>query len=281
MALSEVDTRADVRATLNYLIRTAEKPYAYTYEPPPGKPARSGKVNTVDNIVIRDARPIAGELSLFAEGFELRPHPTAVEDFYDESQVKQIYYPEIERLLVEATGAEKIVIFDHTIRSVPKFKEGVSGYREPVRRVHNDYTAKSGLRRVRDHLSEEEANERLKHRFLEVNVWRPIKGPLEDAPLAVCDARTIASEDLIATDLIYPNLVGETYSVSYNPAHRWYFFPKMKRDEAVLIKCFDSDETSNGRFTAHTAFDDPTTPPDALPRESIEVRALVFLPAVR
>jgi hypothetical protein len=218
-------------------------------------------------------------LSLDEEGFELVRRPTAVKDFYDDREVKEVYYPEIEALLKAATGGEKVITFDHTIRSVPKFKAGVPGMREPVRRVHNDYTAASGRRRVRDHLSAEEADERLKHRFLEVNVWRPINGPLEDAPLAVCDARTIAADDLIASDLIYPNLVGETYALSYNPAHRWYFFPKMRREEALLIKCFDSDETSKSRFTAHTAFDDPTTPPNALPRESIEVRSLVFLPA--
>jgi hypothetical protein len=279
MGLPVLDARATVRATLNYLIRTEKKPYSYTFEPPPGTPARFGEVNAVDGVVIRDARPFADLLSLDAEGFELCAHRTAVEDFYDEQEVKAAYYQEIEALLKQATGAEKIVVFDHTIRSVPKFKAGVRGMREPVRRVHNDYTATSGRRRVRDHLDAAEAEARLKERFLEVNVWRPIKGPLQDAPLAVCDARTISTDDLIASDLIYPDKVGETYSLSHSAEHRWYYFPKMQRDEVLLIKCFDSDEASNSRFTAHTAFDDPTTPPDALPRESIEVRALVFLPA--
>lgn len=168
------------------------------------------------------------------------------------------------------------MIFDHTIRSVPKFAAGEKGFREPVRLVHNDYTATSGVRRVRDHLSAEEADARLQRRFWEVNVWRPIKGPLEEAPLAVCDARTIAPDDLIATDLIYPDKVGEIYNFSFNPAHRWFYFPRMQRDEALLIKCFDSDENAAGRFTAHTAFDDPATPENPRPRESIETRALVF-----
>ena len=278
MGLPVLDTRATVRATLNYLIRTENKPYVYTFEPPAGTPARSGKVNVVDGVVIRNARPFQDILSLAAEGFELHVHDSAVRDFYDDDEIHDIYYVEIEELLKDATGAEKVVIFDHTIRSVPKFKAGVRGMREPVRFVHNDYTATSGRRRVRDHLDAVEAEERLKRRFLEVNVWRPITGPLEEAPLAVCDARTISQEDLIATDLIYPDKVGETYSFSYSPAHRWYYFPKMQRHEALLIKCFDSDETSISRFTAHTAFDDPMTPRSALPRESIEVRALVFLP---
>jgi hypothetical protein len=279
MSLIELDTRNAVRATLNYLFRTETKPYSYTFEPPPGVPARYGKVDTVENVVIRNGRPFANEFSLDAQGFALLPHRTAVENFYDGQEIEDIYYPEVEQLLKVTTGAEKVIIFDHTIRSVPKFSAGEKGFREPVRRVHNDYTATSGVRRVRDHLSPEEAEERLKRRFWEINVWRPISGPLEEAPLAVCDARTIATDDLIASDLIYPDKVGETYSLSYNPAHRWFYFPKMARDEALLIKCFDSDETSPGRFTAHTAFDDPTTPARPRPRESIETRALVFFGA--
>jgi hypothetical protein len=274
-----IDASQTVLATLNYLVRTGQKPYAYTFEPPEGVPARTGQVDTVANVPIRDARPIADQLSLEEQGFVLRRHKSAVSDFYDEEQLCTLYYAEIDRLLKVATGAEKVVIFDHTIRSVPRFKQGLAGMREPVRRVHNDYTETSGRRRVRDHLDPEEAEMRLGQRFMEINVWRPITGPLEDAPLAVCDARTIAPEDLIASDLIYRDKVGETYAVSQNPAHRWFYFPKMQPDETILIKCFDSDEASPGRFTAHTAFDGPTTPPDAAPRESIEVRALVFFGA--
>jgi hypothetical protein len=274
-----IDASQTVRATLNYLVRTDQKPHAYTFEPPEGVPARTGQVDAVANVAIHDARPIADQLSLDEQGFVLRRHKSAVSDFYDEEQLCTLYYAEIDRLLKVATGAEKVVIFDHTIRSVPRFKQGLAGMREPVRRVHNDYTEISGRRRVRDHLEPEEAEARLGQRFMEINVWRPITGPLEDAPLAVCDARTIAPGDLIASDLIYRDKVGETYAVARNPAHRWFYFPKMQPDETILIKCFDSDEASPGRFTAHTAFDDPTTPPDAAPRESIEVRALVFFGA--
>lgn len=270
------DTLQTVTAKLNYLVKDGQRPYSYTYPAPDGKPQRSGTVDEVA-VVIRDARPIAAGLSLAEEGFELRPFTTRVTDFYDKDQLEQIYDAEIEALLRAATGAEKVVIFDHTIRSVPKLGDG---YREPVRRVHNDYTAKSGPRRVRDHLPPDEAEQRLQGRYYEVNVWRPIVGPLQDAPLAVCDARSIAPADLIASDLIYPDRVGETYAVAFNPEHRWYYFPKLRTDEAILLKCFESDETKvRGRYTAHTAFDDPTTPPDAAPRESIETRALVFFPS--
>jgi hypothetical protein len=144
--------------------------------------------------------------------------------------------------------------------------------------VHNDYTAKSGPRRVRDHLSGVEAEEALKHRFAEVNVWRPIRGPIESSPLAVCDARSIAPEDFVPSDLIYPDKVGETYRFTHNRNHRWFYFPQMERNEVILLKCYDSKENGRARFTAHTAFEDPTSAPSAPARESIEVRALIFWP---
>ena len=278
MTIQVVDTSRSVRASLNYLLPSERKPFAYTYEPPPGTPQRSGENDVVGDIVIRDARPLIGRLSLDEHGFRLVRHETAVADLYDEERLRAVYYPEVAALLRQETGAEKVVIFDHTIRSVPKARQGIAGYREPVRRVHNDWTAKSGPRRVRDHLHPDEAAERLQHRFAIINVWRPIRGPLEDAPLAVCDARSIVAEDLIPSDLIYRDKIGETYGFAYSPDHRWYYFPRMQRDEALLLKCYDSKEDGRSRFTAHTAFDDPTTPATAIPRESIEVRALVFFP---
>jgi hypothetical protein len=99
---------------------------------------------------------------------------------------------------------------------------------------------------------------------------------VRDAPLAMADGTTVAPEDLVASDLIYPNRSGETYSVKYNPNHRWFYFPEMTPDEALLLKCYDSASDGRTRFGPHTAFVDPTTPSDVAPRESIEIRALVF-----
>jgi len=196
-------------------------------------------------------------------------------NFYDEKEVRAVYYPEVERLLKEATGAVKVVIFDHVVRCAPKAHQGEKGVREPARIVHNDYSFASAPKRVRDHLPGE-AEELLRHRFSEINVWRAIRGPLQESPLALCDARSIAPQDVVASDLVYPDRVGETYAFTYNPNHSWYYFPQLEPDEAILLKCYDSKEDGRARFTAHTAFTDPTSPPEAAPRESIEVRALVF-----
>ena len=122
------------------------------------------------------------------------------------------------------------------------------------------------------------AEELLKHRFAIINLWRPIRGPVLESPLTLCDAQSLAEEDLVASDLRYPDRVGETYSITYNPNQRYYYFPKMQTDEAVLIRCFDSALAGPQRFSAHTGFDDPESPADAPPRESIEVRTLVFFP---
>ncbi|HWO86852.1 MAG TPA: CmcJ/NvfI family oxidoreductase [Stellaceae bacterium] len=124
----------------------------------------------------------------------------------------------------------------------------------------------------------EEAEELLKHRFAIINLWRPICGPVLESPLALCDAQSLSEENLVASDLKYPDRTGETYSITYNPNQRYYYFPRMQADEAVLIRCFDSAPEGAARFSAHTGFDDPTAPPDALPRESLEVRTLVFFP---
>jgi hypothetical protein len=144
--------------------------------------------------------------------------------------------------------------------------------------VHVDHTARSGPQRVRDFFGDE-AEELLRGRIQVINLWRPIRGPLRDAPLAVCDAGSVAPSDLVPSDLVYQNRVGETYGVTYNPAHRWFYVPEMQPDEALLLKCFDSKTDGRARFAPHTAFEDPTTPADALPRESIEIRTLVFHPA--
>jgi hypothetical protein len=264
-----------VEASLNYITGSSEKPVYYAYEPPAGTPRVTGTF-VAQTVPIRNARKVVDDLSLDKQGFELTHQETAVQDFYDQEEVKRIYYPEVERLLKEATGAEKVVIFDHQVRNLPLAQRGEKNAREYGKSVHNDYTAKSGPRRVRDHLPADEADQRLKNRFAEINVWRPIRGPIESTPLALCDAGSIEAKDFVPSDLIYRDKVGETYRFTYNPDHRWFYFPQLERNEVILLKCYDSKEDGRARFTAHTAFEDPTSAPDAAPRESIEVRALLF-----
>jgi hypothetical protein len=270
-----IDQAVVVQGDLNYLVATGERPATYAYEPPPGLPQRSGVYRT-HRVSISNARlaPPPGGPSLDRNGFELRRHASALEDFSDEAAIERVYYRESERLLRQWTGAKRVVIFDHTLREGGSKR--AQGVREPVRFIHNDQTFVSGPRRVRDHLPAHEAEALLKGRVAIVNLWRPIAGPVESSPLALCDSRSIDLRDVVASDLIYPDKVGETYAFVFNPRHRWYYFPLMTPDEALLIKIYDSAGDDIARLTAHTAFDDPTSPPDARARKSIELRALLF-----
>ena len=103
-----------------------------------------------------------------------------------------------------------------------------------------------------------------------------IRNPIQADPLTICDSRSVSTDDFLTAERRYPHRVGETYRMAFNPGHEWYYFPQMRRDEALVFKVFDSDTTISGRFTPHTSFTDPTSPPDAPARESIEMRALAF-----
>jgi hypothetical protein len=271
-----VSSLPQVAGAVVYLTRIAEKPHTYTYDPPEGV-AKTNIVGEPHTVPVFDMRPIADGLSLDVQGFALVPAPTAVTDFYDEAQLRGIFYREAEDLVKQATGASRVVVFDHTIR---RREQGVEDRtpgnpRQPVTRIHGDYTEVSGPQRVRD-LMGEEADDLLTRRFAIVNVWRPIRGPLFDAPLAVCDATSLASGDLVPQDLIYRDRTGEIYGLTYNPAHRWYYAPAMQADEALLLKCYDSAQDGRARFMPHTSFADPNAPANMLPRESIELRTLLF-----
>ena len=272
-------TLPHVMGEVAYLARMAEKPYSYAYEPPPEGKARTNLVLETHVLPMHDMRPATGAISLDREGFALVNAPTAARDLYDENELKRVYYPETERIVARATGASRAVVFDHTIRRrTPDALDRTKGIpRQPVARIHGDYTEVSGPQRVRDVMGGE-AGELLKHRYAIVNLWRPIKGPLLDAPLALCDATTVADGDLVTHDLIYRDRVGEIYALFYNEAHRWYYAPAMAADEALLLKCYDSMHDGRARFMPHTSFEDSTAPADKPVRESIELRTLLFFP---
>jgi hypothetical protein len=263
-----------VEATFHYLARMTERPEYWLHPPPPGTQWRNTRGDR-RTLPVHDARKLSPPPSLDGEGFALARLETDVENLYDARAVRAVYFGEVERLVRETTGAARLLAFDHNVRSAPKAERREDGAQGPVRFAHNDYTERSGPQRVRDLIGGEEAEALLRERFAVINVWKPIGAPVRDVPLAVCDARTIRAEDFLPTDLRYRDRTGEVYSVAYDPGHRWYYFPEMRPDEALLLKCYDSSR-DRARFTAHSAFDDPSAPPDAPARESIEVRTLAF-----
>jgi hypothetical protein len=266
---------ASVRTRAQFTVNTGETPVTLVKEAGIGPDERSGTFEYRD-IVVYDARSIADQLDLDRHGFAFRSYATAVTDFYDDGQVRRIYYPEMERLVKGATGADKVIVFDHTIRVGDSKAQRERKVREPVATVHNDFTVHSAPQRVRDLLPPAEAEERLRKRYGSINVWRPIRGPVERSPLLICEYGAIEEKDLIPAERYYGERVGVVYNVAFNPGQRWYYFPRMERDEVVLLKCYDSLIDGTARWTAHGSFEDPNTPADAAPRESIETRTLYF-----
>jgi hypothetical protein len=263
-----------IEATLNYIVNDGNKVFTIVATPG-GSDTRAGGTPDPRRVTIHNGRPHAGDFVLEREGFRFVRHDTGVKDFYDEAEIKRVYYPEMEALIKAQSGARRVVVFDHTLRTADDELRESKKIREVVRRVHNDYTEWSAPQRVRDILPDQ-AEELLKRRFAIIQVWRPIRHPVETYPLAMADARTLSPDDMVISERHAPGRIGQTYAISYNPEHKWFWFPRMRREEALVFKVFDSEKDGHARWTAHTAFDDPTTPPNARPRESIEIRTLAF-----
>ncbi len=218
---------------------------------------------------------VADGLGLETSGFALVGHPTKVTDFFDPVQLESVYYPEVVELVKRESGASRVVVFDHTLRSGDETEREAKRLRELVLSAHNDYTEWSGPQRVRDVLPEE-AESLLARRFAIIQVWRAINRPIEANPLAMADARSVAPSDLLVAERHHPGRIGQTYRLKYNSAHAWFYYPRMRREEAIVFKVFDSEKDGRARFTPHTSFEDPSTPAGAPPRQSIEVRTLAF-----
>jgi hypothetical protein len=263
-----------IEATLNYIVDDGTK--IFTQAGAPGdSDVRNGGTQDPRRVTMHNGRLGAKDFVLDRDGFRFVRHDTRINDFFDEAEIRRVYYPEMEALIKAESGAKRVVVFDHTLRTANDDERAARKIREVVPRVHNDYTEWSGPQRVRDILPDE-ADELLKKRFAIIQVWRPIRHPVETFPLAIADARTISFDDFVISERRYPNRVGQTYAVAYKPRHHWYWFPRMQRDEALVFKVYDSETDGRARWTAHTAFNDETAPANARPRESIEIRTLAF-----
>lgn len=234
----------------------------------------------MQTVPIHNGRAKTDGFDLEREGFTLIPQVSAVSDFYDDSQIAAVYEAEVKALVRDATGATRVEIFDHTRRSSSLEVQKARQIRESASIIHNDYTALSGPQRLRDHFVDDpdQAEALLQRRFAIVNVWRSTRGSVRSAPLALCDAASVAADDLISVKRIAKDRIGEIQQAIYSPAHRWYYFPDMQMDEALLIKTYDSADDGRARFTIHTSFAGSTTEvaAEVAPRESIETRCFVF-----
>ena len=267
---------SSVRATLNYSVDNGVPPDYYFYEPdpavkmnPPGTDARE--------VDIHDGWSGAQSFSADREGFELHPFGARFDQFDDDASIKSGFYRQIVEFVMWHTGAKRVEVFDHTIRKrLPAdLKVQTTVQRPAVLLVHSDYTVASGPQRVRD-LLPDQAEALLQRRVAFYNVWKPLYRRVEELPLAMCDATTHAGEDMLRMELKYRERTGEIYVMRWSPKHRWVYFPQMEASQALLLKTYDSEIDGRARFMGHSAFEDPSSLPDAPRRESIEVRTMAF-----
>jgi len=274
----------------------------YQEPPPPGKTTgryieQPDRGDVVDEhvsapVAMHDGRDLCPPATLDSMGFALERWPTQCADFRDDAQVVDTYYEEMMELIKQASGAQRVFIFDHTIRESgnTNLNAAAGGAAAPVPRVHCDYTATGAPRRLAQlgtegiysrlrgrMLSTEDVDQLAAGRFAFINVWRSIcdEHPVLQQPLAVCDEHSVPTEDRFLYELRFPDRTGENYSLRHNAAHRWYYYPRQTKDECLVFKVYDKKE-DGPRFVFHTAFTDPSSPAGAPPRKSIEIRAVAF-----
>tara|TARA_A100001037_G_scaffold306814_1_gene356009 strand:+ start:11769 stop:12599 length:831 start_codon:yes stop_codon:yes gene_type:complete len=268
-------TLNSVKAPLTYVSR--QELYPITYQDEPGKSLSDRRASYDSQLMnIFNGRAPAYKFNLDNDGFVLCRHETMVTNYFNANEVKKEYSKEIHDLVKNITGASFVHVFDHTIRTSDDNQRLKEKAREPVQVVHNDYTESSATKRVIDLLPRAKSSKLLSSRFAVVQVWRPIKGVVRKLPLAICNSRSLSQKDFVVTQLVLPNRKGEFYQVRHNPLHEWFFFPYMTSSEVLLFKGYDSEKDGRARFTAHSAFEDPTSTLNAPERLSIESRTFIF-----
>jgi len=253
-------------------------------------------VHVAKPVAMRNGRELSPPATLETVGFSLREWPTKCTDFGDDQSVVDTYYDEMMRLIKAESGAQRVFIFDHTVRESgnSNLNAAAGGSAAPVPRVHCDYTSTGAPRRLEQlgaegifsrlrgrTLSEGEVAELSAGRFPFINVWRSIcdDHPVMQKPLAVCDENSVPESDRFLYELRFPDRTGENYSLRHSESHRWYYYPRQVKDECLVFKVYDKKE-DGPRFVFHTAFDEPSDPNAhgdlPPPRKSIEVRGIAF-----
>lgn len=269
-----------VETSLQYLSDNVSSPVNYLgVEPPAGEPALFPK----DDVSVRcyDARPVQDQFDLDKYGVILCDNRVAgIDNYYDDHQIKQVYYPSLEKLIKKVTGAKFVIVFDHTYRSSDKNQHGEMKINPAVEEVHNDYTNDSGPERIREmtlkYAPDMDVDELMTHRYAIYNAWRSINGVIEEKPLAVCDMQSMKADDFVPCVLKWPHRTGYVTVVRHHDRHRWFYFSGMDEKEVLLFKCYDSEAINGLRFTCHSAFNDPESPMHSRVRESIEARVITF-----
>ena len=292
--MDDADVRT-VQAEISYVSRASLINRRFVA---PGVECNTGQYET-HRVSVRDGRAVKDEFTLDSHGFVLTERPTAVRDFFDQNQVEQIYPGEVEETVKALTGASRVALMSWMIRKsgdLSKHRRQAVGYthkggvQPPAGEAHVDFTPRRAELLARDLYERTFPNAPGYSRFIASSLWRSFSDPPQDWPLALCDARSVRSDEGVPNTLhivdeipdeasMMRDIPGEDSLVAaaifhYSPDHRWWYFSNMTRDEVVLLKFHDSDRTRALR-TPHTAFRD-TSFPGAKARESIEFRSFAF-----
>ncbi len=273
--VAEKPSTDTIRANFNYIVDTGVPPVRYIDWPEMEHQAIPPQYRQYE-MAVRNGRPLRDAFKLDTHGFVFVDHVTQVNNFTDDAERACVYDLELQALIKQHSGASEVLVFDHTIRISDEVMQKSVNARPTVKGVHNDYTETSAPRRLREIIGDAEAERRFNKRWAIIQTWRSIRGKVLVDPLGICDGRSIPKKGFIRVERRYKDRTGEVYHIAHNPAHEWFYFPHMSRDEVLVFKVFDSDAGMPSRFTAHSAFDDPQTPTAAPPRESIETRTFAF-----
>ncbi|KAH7380833.1 hypothetical protein BKA64DRAFT_697825 [Cadophora sp. MPI-SDFR-AT-0126] len=277
------DDDSAVQASLYFLARDelfkTEKPYSLRY-PPDGNFPQSNIRRDKFSVTINDIRK--GESpTLDRNGFQVMHMQSAMcyDDFADEEMIKNVYLPELQNALLKELNGRHVHVMDFAVRrrhsqfpiSTGKEFETL----QPAALAHVDFTVREGERLI-EVMYGEQAIELLRGHWQIINIWRPLRGPLNDWPLALCDAQSVDyRNDIMAGDLVYENFATENLQVMHNVDQKWFYLPDQTTTEVLIFKSADS-EHSDAPASPHAAFYNPKVTPDELPRESIDCRAFVF-----
>lgn len=273
-AIAQQGTFAD----FSYLDYPEEGAVTYMYQPKDGN--SQGNCRYISKKTwVNNARINAEQRHWETAGFGLWESESKLKDYWDEESVRRHYYPAMAALACDVSGASKAYIFDHMLRRREQGRPQLSFGRQSdvagaAGRIHNDYSEASGRSKLAMVIADNEQLAAIR-RYSIVNIWRPLLGPVQDTPLALCDAQTVSTLDLVSCEVRRPDRKGEIYLMRHADSQRWYYYPEMTADEVLLFKQYDSKLNGVARMTPHTAFDLPHIPADAPLRESIELRCLL------
>jgi hypothetical protein len=270
--------KEDTVAAFNYTRDTGMQPEIYFYDPPPGTVIREAGDDRRE-MAVHDGRHRSASFALDTEGFALREFDSNFDRWDDDAAIRDGFYGQVVDFVKGAVGAQRVIVFDHTIRTklnaAQQTAEHTTTQRAPVMVVHCDYTPYSGPLRVRQLLGAQ-ADKLLERRVAFFNFWKPLRRVVEEKPLAMCDVTSTRAEDFLTLKMNYRDRIGQIYVLRHGPQHHWWYLPRMTPQEVVLLKTYESETDGRARFLGHSAFDHPDTPANAARRESIEIRTMAF-----